>query len=259
MSYSGQVKIETGLIDRVRSGACTGTRANLCKWIGGVIILILVISGLVYYFSPSGETCDTVGISDAYCAVLFDQDDCDMSSNLLKVKDGEQGRLGTRFGTLFTKKLKRNDLESLIVKAHCRLELWDDDDGIDKGAKPDFVLDNTFFSTSKYIDSFEKISSIKHLDESVSAYRCYCKEPDLTMKFWEADKEKEKFSVHDIYHLFKIQDKNNDKFITNTELVLFGLTQQTADKLLGAADIDGDGKLSYIEWSIVMEALNSSM
>ena len=49
-----------------------------------------------------------------------------------------------------------------------------------------------------------------------------------------------------------------------------------ADKLLGAADIDGDGKLSYIgqqmklkavykmnihlaEWSIVMEALNSSM
>ena len=101
-------------------------------------------------------------ISDADCAILFDQDDCDMSSNLLKVKDGEQGRLGTRLGTLFTKKLKRNDLEvifsvfcvfwnlevntmlqSLIVKAHCRLELWDDDDGIDKGAKPDFVLDNT--------------------------------------------------------------------------------------------------------------------
>ena len=47
---------------RVRSGACTGTRACLYKCIGGVIILTLVISGLVYYFSGSGDTCETVGV-----------------------------------------------------------------------------------------------------------------------------------------------------------------------------------------------------
>ena len=56
---------------RVRSGACTGTRANLCKWIGGVIILILVISGLVYYFSPSGETCETVGVGKALSMIVI--------------------------------------------------------------------------------------------------------------------------------------------------------------------------------------------
>ena len=34
-------------------------------------------------------------------------------------------------------------LQSLIVRSHCKLELWDDDDGIDNGAPPDLVLDNT--------------------------------------------------------------------------------------------------------------------
>jgi len=259
-NLSGEVKIETGPMDRVRSGACSNMKAIICnKWVVGGIILTLVITGLVYYFQGSGETCVTVGISDEYCAILFDQDNCDMSSNLLKVKDGEQGRLGTRLGTLFTKKLKRNDLESLIVRAHCRLELWDDDDGIDNGAKPDLVLDNTYFTSPKYIDSFEKISSIRHLDESVSAYRCFCKEPDLTLKLWEPEKEKYKLSAHDIHYFFNLDDKNNDNFVTVAEFVESGIIQKTADKVVKAADIDGDEKLSYLEYSILMEAINSTM
>ena len=48
-------------------------------------------------------------------------------------------------------------LQSLIVRSHCKLELWDDDDGIDNGAPPDLVLDNTVRSY-RQIDIFSSVS-----------------------------------------------------------------------------------------------------
>ena len=34
----------------------------------------------------------------------------------------------------------------MAVRDHCKLELWDDDDGIDNRQPPDIVIDNTVFS-----------------------------------------------------------------------------------------------------------------
>ena len=75
------------------------------------------------------------------CAVLYDEENCDTSSDMLRVRPGDSGRLSK--WSPFTSSLQRNDLESLIVRAHCKLELWDDDDGIDNNQPPDIVIDNT--------------------------------------------------------------------------------------------------------------------
>ena len=73
--------------------------------------------------------------------MLYDEDYCDTSSDMLRVREGEEGRLAK--WAPFTSTLQRNDLESLIVRDHCKLELWDDDDGIDNRQPPDIVIDNT--------------------------------------------------------------------------------------------------------------------
>ena len=117
-------------------------------------------------------------------------------------KDGGEGRL-SKWSPFPSSTLERNDLESLIVQSHCKLELWDDDDGIDKGEKPDLVIDNTvkqlrsssfiilnivkYFTTAKYLNSFHSIDELSHLDEKISAFRCNCKQPDITVKYWEKE------------------------------------------------------------------------
>ena len=73
--------------------------------------------------------------------MLYDEENCDTSSDQLRVRPGDSGRLSK--WSPFTSSLQRNDLESLIVRAHCKLELWDDDDGIDNMQPPDIVIDNT--------------------------------------------------------------------------------------------------------------------
>ena len=83
----------------------------------------------------------SVQISNVDCAVLFDEENCDTGSDQLRVRPGDWGRLSK--WSPFTSSLQRNDLESLIVRDHCKLELWDDDDGIDNRAPPDIVIDNT--------------------------------------------------------------------------------------------------------------------
>ena len=51
-----------------------------------------------------------VQISDHLCAVLYDEEDCDTGAGLLRVKNGEEGRLAK--WTPFTSKgLERNDIE----------------------------------------------------------------------------------------------------------------------------------------------------
>ena len=39
-------------------------------------------------------------------------------------------------------------MESLIIQSHCQLELWDDDDGLENGAIPDLLIDNSVEMTS---------------------------------------------------------------------------------------------------------------
>merc|ERR1719219_3354548 len=99
---------------------------------------------------------------------MFDEEKCSTSSGSLKIKDGEGARL-PKWSPFPSSKLERNDVESLIIQSHCQLELWDDDDGLENGEVPDLVIDNTYFTTAKYIDSFKNYPQIKHMDEAVSA------------------------------------------------------------------------------------------
>ena len=50
-----------------------------------------------------------MGISGQHCAVLYDEEDCDTSSDLLRLRDGDQGRLAK--WAPFSSTLQRNDLE----------------------------------------------------------------------------------------------------------------------------------------------------
>ena len=94
--------------------------------------------------------------------MLYDEENCDTSSDQLRVRPGDSGRLSK--WSPFTSSLQRNDLESLIVRAHCKLELWDDDDGIDNMQPPDIVIDNTvnmqiFSDATHYNDMFSSFLS----------------------------------------------------------------------------------------------------
>jgi len=239
---------------------CEGLFKHPGKVLGAGAILCLSIGLTVYLLSGSGDRCDTVGISNTDCAVLYDEENCDTGSDLLRVKDGDSGRLSK--WAPFSSKLQRNDIESLIVRDHCKLELWDDDDGIDNRQPPDMVIDNTLFPVAKYIDSFENIASIRHLDESISAYRCSCKEPDLTVKYWKTNTKRKVFSEREISRLFIVLDEDRNTFLDEKEIKQWaadlGLqwSYTEAREIIKTADFDTNGKLSLLEWKILMEAIN---
>eukprot|EP00092_Neocalanus_flemingeri_P008335 GFUD01008987.1.p1 GENE.GFUD01008987.1~~GFUD01008987.1.p1 ORF type:complete len:171 (-),score=51.87 GFUD01008987.1:138-650(-) len=126
------------------------------------------------------DECDDVGIEDNMCAVLYDEEKCKRSSSYLSLRNNDEGVLPRV--TLFTTALRRNDVESLIVRYRCKLELWDNDKGLENGDKPDLVIDRTSrtnLGRNKYVDNLGDEDEYKHLDEKISAYRCTCRESSL--------------------------------------------------------------------------------
>jgi len=141
------------------------------KSAGAALAAVAIVSKL------AEDECDDVGINDNLCAVLYDEQKCKKSSSYLSLRNGDEGVL-----PLFTTGLRRNDVESLIVKYRCKLELWDDDNGFEKGAKPDVVIDRssrTNLGRNKYVDSLADEDEYEDLDEKISAYRCTCRESTL--------------------------------------------------------------------------------
>lgn len=65
-------------------------------------------------------------------------------------------------------------LQSLIVAYRCKLELWDDDSGLEDGSQPDLVIDQTSrlnLGKNKYVDSLADEDEYEDMDEKISAYR----------------------------------------------------------------------------------------
>ena len=65
-------------------------------------------------------------------------------------------------------------VQSLIVRYRCKLELWDDSDGLESGASPDLVIDRssrTNLGRNKYVDSLADEDEYEHMDEKISSYR----------------------------------------------------------------------------------------
>merc|ERR1711936_369066 len=105
------------------------------------------------------------------CAVLYDEENCKTRSDHLVLGPGDQGVL-----PLLSRGLRRNDVESVVVRAHCKLELWDSHHGLERGDRPDLVLDRTTEFRNLYIDSLAKVDEYEHMDEKISSYRCSCTE-----------------------------------------------------------------------------------
>ena len=65
-------------------------------------------------------------------------------------------------------------VQSLIVRYRCKLELWDNSDGLESGSTPDLVIDRssrTNLGRNKYVDSLADEDEYRHMDEKISAYR----------------------------------------------------------------------------------------
>merc|ERR1712026_88954 len=135
------------------------------------------LAGLALAAKIAEDECDDVGISDGLCAAMYDEEKCKRSSSFLELKPGDQGVLPLI--TLLTSDLRRNDVESLIVRYRCKLELWDSDTGLEEGAAPDLVIDRTSrlsLGRNKYVDSLADEEEYEDMDEKISAYRCTCRE-----------------------------------------------------------------------------------
>ena len=68
-------------------------------------------------------------------------------------------------------------LQSLIVKDRCKLELWDQRDGLERGDAPDLVFDRTPWWNllgDKYVNELD--DDHEDMNEAISAYRCSCRE-----------------------------------------------------------------------------------
>ena len=65
----------------------------------------------------------------------------------------------------------------MIVKDRCKLELWDQGDGLEKGATPDLVFDRTAWWNllgDKFVNELD--DDHDDMNEAISAYRCTCRE-----------------------------------------------------------------------------------
>merc|ERR1719318_1831551 len=132
------------------------------------------LAGLALAAKIAEDECDDVGISEGLCAALYDEEKCDRGASFLELRSGEEGVL-----PLITTGLRRNDVESLIVRYRCKLELWDDDSGLANGAAPDLVIDRTSrlnLGRNEYVDSLADEEEYEHMEEKISAYRCSCRE-----------------------------------------------------------------------------------
>jgi len=127
------------------------------------------LAGIALAAKIAEDECDDVGIEDGLCGVLYDEQKCKRSSDFLSLRPGDSGVL-----PLISTGLRRNDVESLIVAYRCKLELWDDDEGLEKGKAPDAIIDRSSrlnLGRNKYVDSLADDDDLEDLDEKISAYR----------------------------------------------------------------------------------------
>merc|ERR1711990_382933 len=121
-------------------------------------------------FAPQPD-CRDVGIDANLCAVMYDEEKCLRSGAFKSLLPAEQGKL-----PILTRGLRRNDVESLIVRDRCKLELWDHADDLDLGVPADLVIDRMpwWKVGNKFVDSLD--DDYEDMNEAISAFRCTCRE-----------------------------------------------------------------------------------
>jgi len=131
----------------------------------------LATAGLALAAKFTEPKCDTKEVPSNVCAVLFDEENCKGNADNLELISGDEGVL-----PFLSRGLRRNDVESLVVRAQCKLELWDSHNGLEKKEKPDLVIDRTKEFRNLFVDSLANVDEFKHMDEKISGYKCSCRE-----------------------------------------------------------------------------------
>merc|ERR1712119_66564 len=129
------------------------------------------------------------------CAVLFDENCCKDSDTFYSIKIGEKGKLCSTISSRNPLSSCKgpsldNDVESMIVMPGCKLEVWDDENGLEDAEDEE----KKGFNQGNFIDIKERYEREKlvlearnspnwieelnddfeDLDEDISSYRCTC-------------------------------------------------------------------------------------
>jgi len=150
------------------------------------MLTFFIMFGLL---ASAAANCRSRGIADNLCAVMHDGEGC--TDDVKEVVPGGEGKL--KHTSFFSNKLRRNDADSLIVRGGCKLEAWDDDEGLREAKEAEAVseevgrqrdrndIDNAhkividqrghLSRFNKYIDNLDDDYNYK---EKISSYRCTC-------------------------------------------------------------------------------------
>ena len=105
------------------------------KWLVLLLAVVPYIQSLCVLNQCSSWWAANKNNVTGVCAVLFDENCCDTGDTSYAIKRGEKGKLcsgGSSLNPFSSCKGPRldNDVESMIVMPGCKLEVWDDEDGV---------------------------------------------------------------------------------------------------------------------------------
>merc|ERR1711936_429722 len=105
------------------------------KWLVLLLAVVPYIQSLCVLNQCSSWWAANKNNVTGVCAVLFDENCCDTGDTSFAIKRGEKGKLcsgGSSLNPFSSCKGPRldNDVESMIVMPGCKLEVWDDEDGV---------------------------------------------------------------------------------------------------------------------------------
>merc|ERR1711923_572205 len=129
------------------------------------------------------------------CAVLFDENCCKASDTFHSIRVGEKGKLcstGSSLNPFSSCQGPRldNDVESMIVMPGCKLEVWDDEDGVKdaedeerkgfnqgniKDTKDRYDQEKLVLEARNSPHWIEEMNDdFDDMNEDISSYRCTC-------------------------------------------------------------------------------------
>merc|ERR1711863_241178 len=113
------------------------------------------------------------------CAVLFDENCCKGSATFHSIKIGEKGKLCSTSSSINPFSSCKgpdldNDVESMIVMPGCKLEGWDNEDGLED-AKDRYDQEKLVLEARNSPHWIEELNDdFDDLNEDISSYRCTC-------------------------------------------------------------------------------------
>merc|ERR1711899_265600 len=160
-------------------GTIAGHLHSRMKWLVLLLAVVPYIQSLCVLNKCSSWWAANKNNVTGVCAVLFDENCCDTGDTSYTIKRGEKGKLcsgGSSLNPFSSCKGPRldNDVESMIVMPGCKLEVWDDEDGV-KDAKDRYDQEKLVIEARNTPNWIEELNDdFDDMNEDISSYRCTC-------------------------------------------------------------------------------------